>query len=114
MKVAILQWSLAGHPGHGTIERISTTGADCVKFFKMQISALGYKSFKASEEGYMALENEDLCQFPDFIIRDSAKLQQFVQSRLDADLLGNLSILAYNKRDMEDTKRFSIQFRNVH
>lgn len=114
MKVAILQWSLPGHPGHGTIERISTTGADCDKFFKMQMEALGYKDFKASEEGFMVLENEDLCQFPEFIIRDHDKLRQFVQSHLDADMLGNLSILAYNKRDTEDTKRFLIQFRNVH
>lgn len=114
MKVSILQWTRPGRPGYGTIERISTTGADCVKFFRMQMEALGYKDFKASEEGFISLENERLCQFPEFVIRDYDKLQQFVQSHLDTDSLGNISILAYNKRDMEDTKRFLIQFRNLH
>ena len=115
MKVAILQWQFAGHPGHGTIERISTTGADCAKFFKMQMEALGYKDFKASEEGQIALMDEEkFCQFPEFIIRDYDRLQQFVQARLDADMLGNLPIVAYNKHDTEDQKWFMIQFRNVH
>lgn len=115
MKVVILQWVREHDSIHGTIERISTTAADCVKFFKLQMDSLGYNSFKASEEGQLALVDEEkYCQFPDFVIRDYGKLRQFIQSRIDADMLGNLSILAYNKRVGDSQKWFSLQFRNIH
>lgn len=114
MKVSILQWVDSKRASHGTVERISTTGADCVNFFKMQMNALGLKHFTASEEGQLILDKPEYCQFPDQVIKDYGKLQQYVQRQLDADLLGCLHIRAVSYYESENPKYFKIQFRNVH
>ena len=114
MKVAILQWVDSKRASHGTIERISTTGADCVNFFKMQMNALGLKHFAASEEGQLVLDKPEYCQFPDQVIKDYGKLQQYVQRQLDADLLGCLHIRSVSYYESENPKYFKIVFRNVH
>lgn len=113
MKVSILQW-VGKHSSHGTVERISTTGADCVQFFKKQMDALGLKEFTASEEGQLALDEPEYCQFPDMVIKDYKSLQNYVQEHLDADALGTLHIRATSYYEAENAKYFAIQFRNVH
>lgn len=116
MKVAILQW-INPHNRNGalgTVERISTTGADCVDFFKIQMDALGYKTFVASEDGPISIEHPEWHRHQRFITFYDG-LEKLVQLRLDEDVLGQIFIRGEVDFDGEvDYKWWRITFRNLH
>lgn len=116
MKVAILQWVQPHDRGMGTVERISTTGADCANFFKRQIQALGYKKFIASDNGQLGIEKPEFRDEYDWISSDLSELKFKIQEFLDHDSLGNIYLRAENISPDEEVeyKWWRIQFRNLH
>lgn len=105
MKLAILQWCDSKNDrGMGTIERISTTGADCVDFFKRQMDAFGYNTFVASENGQMSIEHPEFNKHERFITSYN-ELKKLIQLRLDEDVLGQI---------YKNYHWWRIQFRNLH
>lgn len=116
MKVAILQWVPDHDRGMGTIERISTTGADCAKFFDRQMRALGYKTFIASDNGQLGIEKPEFRDEYDWISSDLSELKSKIQEFLDLDSLGNLYIRGEHifPDGEAEYKWWRIQFRNLH
>lgn len=115
MKVAILQWVPDHDRGMGTIERISTTGADCAQYFERQMQALGYKTFIASDNGQLSIERPDFREDYDWITSNINELKSKIQEFLDQDSLGNLYLRAECTFDGEtEYKWWRIQFRNLH
>ena len=118
MKVAILMWCNDPDRGMGTVERISTTGKDCIKFFFSQLVAGGYHKFTASENGQLGIIRENLREPNEKMITTSSELQEIVQRYLDADSLGVIYIRGEHSRKEDDedfgTHWWKIMFRNLH
>lgn len=117
-KVAVLMWCDDPDRGMGTIERISTTGKDCVKFFFTQLVGFSFHKFTASENGQLTIIREDLRDSNDEIITNSSKLQEAIQRYLDEDSLGVIYIRGEHSRKEDDeefgTKWWKVMIRNLH
>lgn len=118
MKLAILMWCDNPDRGKGTIERVSTTGKDCVKFFFEQLVAGGYHKFTACENGQLPIIREDLREPFEKMITKSQELQEIVQRYLDEDELGVIYIRGEHSRKEDDEELgyfwWKIMIRNLH
>lgn len=114
MKVAILQWCQEVDRGEGTIERISTTASDCVKFLARQMEVLGYSEILASTNGQVHTLNPSEDDWD--LMRSLEELRERVQMYLDEDSLGQIHILASKTTFDGRTshKWWKIAFRNLH